>query len=118
MNPNNNFNRFYSVELTEAMNINVDNFLEQPLKMGNTLFHRADLAILSIKGPDSRNFLQRLSSNDLSKLNITSPLCTCFLNQKGRMVDLVYVFEQDHDHFILVSSFKNPHVLLDWLNKF
>jgi folate-binding protein YgfZ len=78
------------------------------------LSHKTPEAILSITGPDALEFINRMSTNLVSN-NI--PIATCFINNKGRMVDYVRVFP-DQDKFFLLSSHKDPHILLNWLNKF
>lgn len=72
-------------------------------------------ALLKISGPDKEDFLQRLSTNEL-KTN-KNPLGTCFLNNKGRLIDFVFVFKEN-DYFILLSSHTDMHILYDHLEKF
>lgn len=89
------------------------------LKMNGASFeYREPRGVLSIKGKDARDFLQRMSTNDVSKLSKTSPIETCFINNKGRMVDHCLIFQKGEDDFVLVSSHPHGDVLKSWLLQF
>lgn len=82
------------------------------------LWYEMPLGVLSIKGVDAKDFLQRMSTNDLSNLSEKKSLCTAFINSKGRMVDFVHVFAKNSDEFLLVSSHTDAQILAEWLEKF
>ncbi|MCA9507843.1 MAG: hypothetical protein KC505_05420 [Myxococcales bacterium] len=90
------------------------------LKQGAFFQSPFSLAALKINGPDAKDFLQRMSSANLSKLTQKTSQTTCFLNKYGRLIDrvLVIINEDEDDSYFLVSSFYEPKKLLDWLEQF
>lgn len=76
------------------------------------------LGVLSIKGPEAKDFLQRMSTADLKNLEATQSTTTCFLNKNGRLVDRVLVAAQGSDEFLLISSFSENSRLEEWLSNF
>lgn len=80
--------------------------------------YRPNRAVISIVGPDARDFLQRMSTNDMGLLNLKQGVQTCFLNNKGRIFDYVTVFMREVENYVLVSSFAQAALLLDWLEQF
>lgn len=83
-----------------------------------TLFAPSKRSILGMQGKDAKDFLQRMSTNDLSKLSFKEPLLTCFLNNKGRVIDEVVIFENEANNYYLVSSFPLSTNLMQWLLSF
>jgi folate-binding protein YgfZ len=82
------------------------------------LIYNSKRGIVNLKGRDSRDFLQRMSTNDLTRLSANNPICTSFVNNIGRMIDHCLIFEKTTNEFILVSSHENAHVLWNWISKF
>lgn len=76
------------------------------------------LGVLTITGPDAQDFLQRMSTADISRLVPHDAKTTCFLNSHGRLVDRVMVVAQSSNDFLLISSFPDPSKLLSWLEQF
>lgn len=88
------------------------------LNQGQIFKYRTKRAILNITGPDARDFLQRMSTNDIALLGPENPLQSCFLNNKGRIVDCITIFQHEEQTFSLVSSFAHSKNLLEWLEQF
>jgi folate-binding protein YgfZ len=74
--------------------------------------------ILRLAGTEARAFLQRMSTNDLSRLHKDHPLQTSFITNKGRMVDHCLVFETQPHTITLASSHENGTILQSWLEQF
>ena len=72
---------------------------------------------LSLQGAESIDFLNRLSTNDLSTLSLNSCRYTVLLTEKGKIVDLVLVIRRDKDVLLLVSQ-RNGFTVKNWLEKF
>jgi folate-binding protein YgfZ len=75
-------------------------------------------AVINIVGADARDFLQRMSTNDMGALALGRATQSCFLNNKGRIVDYVTVLVRELNSYAMVSSFTDPERLLDWLRQF
>lgn len=76
------------------------------------------LGVLNITGPDAQDFLQRMSTADISHIVPHDGKTTCFLNKHGRLVDRVMVVAQNTQDFLLISSFFDPVKLHNWLEQF
>lgn len=94
------------------------NSLQALLNEGQIIYGEAERSVLRIKGPDARVFVQRMSTNDMGLLKKTQPLTTCFLTNKGKLVDVAGVFEEHNDELLLVSSFDQSEKLKLWLESF
>lgn len=88
------------------------------VKNGAVLSYAATRGILCLAGVDANHFLQRLSTNDLSKLSQHSGMQTSFTDNKGRMVDHCLVFALEPNSIIVVSSHENSDALFSWLEQF
>lgn len=94
----------------------IDTIIEE-LKNGQ-LFQAPDQhGIVNITGPDSLAFLHRLSTTNFSTMDARSTY-SCFVNNKGRVVDMVLVIAHGENDFSLVSSFTQGDRLLSWLESF
>jgi folate-binding protein YgfZ len=88
------------------------------LKQNACLIASQKRGILKIAGKDAKDFLQRMSTNDIRKLNSQSPLHTSFINNKGRIIDHCVLFEVNDREIIMVSSHNHGQPLFDWLEQF
>lgn len=61
---------------------------------------------LRISGPDRSAFLQRQTTNDLELLTADHPLVTVLTSPTGRILDVLWVIEEDHEAFLAVTL---PH---------
>lgn len=80
--------------------------------------HVSNRTLLSMKGPDSQDLLQRISTNDLSKLQKGGTTQTILTNGKGRIVDVLDVHKRDGNEFLLAGHSKTPKEIVGWLDKF
>lgn len=97
--------------------MNIVNIIER-LKELQVFKYRPKRAVLNMSGPDARDFLQRMSTNDIRLLNLKQSVQTCFLNNKGRIIDYVIILMREVDNYALVSSFFDPTLLFDWIEQF
>lgn len=98
--------------------LSMETSMQTLLDEGDALFVPTEKSILRICGPDARAFLQRMSTNDMANVSVKKPIATCFLNNKGRIIDEAIVFAQENDDFLLISSFNDNTKLFDWLESF
>ena len=82
--------------------------------------HRLDCSdrpLVILSGRDSQDLLQRISTNDMSRLRQDRPVQTVFTNEKGRIVDVVLVLQLEKERLLLIGQ--NDGVRLrEWIEKF
>jgi folate-binding protein YgfZ len=78
----------------------------------------AGRAAVLLLGSDGQDLLQRLSTNDLSKLRVGGCVQTILTNEKGRIIDVPSVLKLGRDKLLLVGQSEDPRAMLQWLDKF
>ncbi len=73
--------------------------------------------MISASGSDARDFINRISSNDVTALKPDKPVKTFLLSDKGRIIDLVTLFEQGGFVYIM-TSFCYTEKVLNHLTKY
>jgi len=96
------------------------NVLNEFDAVSNTLglLDRSYLGKILVKGKDSLDLLNRISTNDLQYLSIGTVCDTIFVTPKGRMIDYCRIINIGENQFILICSFINTNHLMDWINRF
>ena len=69
---------------------------------------------LSMSGEDSIDLLNRLSTNDLTCLEVGQGTFTVLTTNKGRIIDLVYVVRM-HDRVLLLTDMESRRKVVDWI---
>ena len=77
------------------------------VRQGAGMFDVSHMGEFFVEGPDAIPFLQKVTSNDVSKLIPGKIQYSCFPNEQGGIVDdlLVYCFSEEH--FLLVVNASN-----------
>ncbi|MBS1942498.1 MAG: glycine cleavage system aminomethyltransferase GcvT [Bacteroidetes bacterium] len=73
-----------------------------------------------VRGPEALDLIQKVCSNDASKLGLGKVQYTCMPNETGGIVDdlLVYNMQNGSDHhYVLVVNAGNIQKDWDWINK-
>lgn len=83
----------------------------------DNILHFSKVKLNNITGNDVVDFLQRVSTNEFSGLQINNFRSTFFLNNKGRIIDLVTVFNINNKIKILTSEINNSKVK-DYFDKY
>jgi aminomethyltransferase len=81
------------------------------------LFDVSHMGEFWVKGPKALDLLQRVTSNDVSKLTIGKAQYSCFPNGKGGIVDDLLVYKYSNDKYFLVVNASNIDKDWEWLNK-
>lgn len=81
------------------------------------IFENFPFDVIRLIGNDSVDFLQRITTNDFGKFNHGDIQKTLVINEKGRVIDAVWVVNRETDLLIL-CSYKMGDELIAWLNKF
>jgi len=69
-----------------------------------------------IKGPEAMELVQRVTSNDVSKLSPGQAQYSCFPNGKGGIVDDLLVYYYSTEKYMLVVNASNIQKDWDWIN--
>jgi folate-binding protein YgfZ len=74
--------------------------------------------VLDVEGPDAASFLHRLSTNHITNLDLRDACLTTFLDQKGRLVALAYVFRPDQNKLQIITPYASSKSLAEWLDQY
>lgn len=81
------------------------------------LFDVSHMGQFFVKGPESINLIQKISSNDASKLVVGQAQYACFPNDKGGIVDDFIAYKISEDEYMLVVNAANIEKDLNWINQ-
>ncbi|SMO42559.1 aminomethyltransferase [Saccharicrinis carchari] len=70
-----------------------------------------------VKGPNALDFIQKVSSNDASNLDVGQAQYAYFPNGKGGIVDDFLVYKYEEEKYLLVVNAANIHKDWDWCVK-
>jgi folate-binding protein YgfZ len=73
--------------------------------------------LLLLKGKDGQDFLQRLSTNDVSNLK-KGPIRTILTNEKGRIVDVLAAAALSADEILVAGLSRDPEGTRSWLERY
>lgn len=80
------------------------------------LFDVSHMGQFFIKGPEALNLIQKVCSNDASKLVVGQAQYSCLPNDKGGIVDDLLVYKLAEDDFMLVVNASNIQKDFDWIS--
>jgi len=90
----------------------------QKARSGCVLFHLEKWAAVRLSGPDAREFLQRMSTQDLRNLSVGQGLQSLLLKGDGRIVADCAVLCEATDTFLLLAPEACRQPLLEQLDRF
>lgn len=70
-----------------------------------------------VKGPKAVEFLQRVTSNDVTKLQLGKAQYTCFVNENGGIVDDFIVYYYEPEKYLMVVNAANIEKDWEWCVK-
>lgn len=79
------------------------------------VFDVSHMGEIWVKGPKALSFVQKVTSNDASKLEIGQAQYSCFPNGKGGIVDDLLVYYYENDKYLLVVNASNIDKDYTWL---
>ncbi|QED48611.1 glycine cleavage system aminomethyltransferase GcvT [Cytobacillus dafuensis] len=79
------------------------------------LFDVSHMGEIEVKGPDSLSYLQKMMTNDISKLKDFGAQYTAMCYENGGTVDDLLVYKFTDDHFLLVVNASNIEKDYKWL---
>ncbi|MCR4429307.1 MAG: glycine cleavage system aminomethyltransferase GcvT [Caldiserica bacterium] len=81
------------------------------------LFDVSHMGEIRVKGPNALNFLQRMTTNDVSKLEIGQSQYSTTLNEQGGIIDDLIVGRAGEEDFLIVSNASNVDKVFAWFKK-
>ncbi|MEG1905798.1 MAG: glycine cleavage system aminomethyltransferase GcvT, partial [Bacteroidales bacterium] len=82
---------------------------------GVGVFDVSHMGEIWVKGPHALAFLQKMTSNDVSKLIPGKAQYSCFPNDKGGIVDDLLVYQYSPEKYLLVVNASNIEKDWNWL---
>ncbi|MBW6461272.1 MAG: glycine cleavage system aminomethyltransferase GcvT [Bacteroidales bacterium] len=89
----------------------------ETVRKGVGVFDVSHMGEFWIKGPKAFELVQRLTSNDVSKLEDGKVQYTCFPNDKSGIVDDLLVYRADAETYLLVVNAANIEKDWAWVKK-
>ncbi|MET3574779.1 glycine cleavage system aminomethyltransferase GcvT [Bhargavaea ullalensis] len=81
------------------------------------LFDVSHMGEVIVEGPDSTKFLQKLVTNDVSKLTEGRAQYTVMCNEKGGTVDDLLIYKMSGDKYFVVVNAANTEKDVNWMNE-
>lgn len=93
------------------------NIEHETVRNGVGVFDVSHMGEFWVKGPNAFEFVQRVTTNDVSKLVDGKVQYTCFPNGKGGIVDDLLVYRIDAETYLLVVNAANIDKDWQWCNE-
>ena len=81
------------------------------------LFDVSHMGQFFVDGPQALDLIQKVSSNDASKLSIGQAQYSCLPNADGGIIDDLLVYKLSDQKYMLVVNASNIDKDLNWINK-
>lgn len=81
------------------------------------LFDICHMGEFTVEGKNALKFLERVMTNNISRLKIKQALYTCMCYENGCVVDDLFVYRIGEDEYMLVVNASNVEKDFEWLNK-
>jgi aminomethyltransferase len=87
------------------------------VRRGVGVFDVSHMGEFMVTGPKALELIQKVTSNDASKLVDGQAQYSCFPNNNGGIVDDLIVYKFDNEKYMLVVNASNIEKDWDWINK-
>ncbi|MCL6257535.1 glycine cleavage system aminomethyltransferase GcvT [Aquiflexum sp. TKW24L] len=87
------------------------------VRQGVGVFDVSHMGEFKVTGPKALDLIQKVTSNDASKLVIGQAQYSCFPNEKGGIVDDLIVYKFGEEEYMLVVNASNIEKDWNWINK-
>ena len=82
-----------------------------------TLFDIAHMGQIQVTGSEAEEFLQRVVTNDVSRLKVNQAQYTFLCRENGGTIDDILVYRLDESKYLLVVNASNADKDFDWLTQ-
>ena len=97
-----------------ATQISTKSALSAKLRSGAITFDVSDFGRLKVTGEDAIDLLDRLSTNDFKLLEAGKGIGTVLTTNKGRIIDLLRIFQRDDD-ILMITSPGTAERTVEWI---
>lgn len=80
------------------------------------IFDVAHMGVFDVQGAGAENFLDTVTTNDVSRLAVGDSHYTYFLDTKGIPLDDLMIYRLEKEHFLVVVNASNNNKNWQWLN--
>jgi aminomethyltransferase len=87
------------------------------VRQGVGVFDVSHMGEFKVTGPKALDLIQKVTSNDASKLVIGQAQYSCFPNETGGIVDDLIVYKFEEEEYMLVVNASNIEKDWNWINK-
>ncbi len=70
-----------------------------------------------VKGPNAFHLLQKITTNNLSQLEIGKAQYSCFTNHNGGIIDDLIIYQYEEEKYMVVVNAANIDKDWEWINK-
>ncbi len=81
------------------------------------LFDISHMGEILVRGGASTDFLQRVATNDISKLGVLDAQYSTVLNERGGVKDDIFVYRLDEREYLVVTNAVNVEKIYDWFRQ-
>ncbi len=117
------FHAFHGAQFITLDHWSVPESYEDPAKeieqalTNLALFDQSYFAKLRLSGTDAADLLDRITTNDLSKLFVGTACDTVFSTPQGKLIDFCRILNLG-DSYLLISGHPDYNHLKDWISRF
>lgn len=86
------------------------------VRNGVGIFDVSHMGEFLVEGPEALELIQRVTSNDASKIVDNQAQYSCFPNEQGGIVDDLIVYRFDAEHYLLVVNASNIEKDWNWIS--
>jgi len=90
----------------------------QTVRQGVGVFDVSHMGEFMVKGPKGLDLIQKVTSNDASKLSSGQAQYSCFPNEQGGIVDDLIVYKLAEEEYMLVVNASNIDKDWAWINQY
>ena len=87
------------------------------VRNGVGVFDVSHMGEFLVEGPNALELIQKITSNDASKLNVGDAQYSCFPNDTNGIVDDLICYRVKEETYLLVVNASNIDKDWDWVNK-
>ena len=81
------------------------------------VFDVSHMGEVETEGPQAGELLQRLLTNDISKLDVGGAIYSCVCREDGGVLDDVFTYRLADDHYLTVTNASNHQKILAWFGE-
>ena len=81
------------------------------------MFDVSHMGEVEVEGPGALRFLQRVLSNDVSKIEIGGAQYSCLCEEDGGVLDDLFAYRLGGDRYLIVTNASNHETDLAWLGR-